>query len=94
MAFLKTKNYFEIWREFRRNLTDEQLMKLCETEFEEIISGITEEAITSTVEQMQKESREQVAQIKNKMQKEINNLRIQQSYQQEEFHTQKLKMIA
>ena len=43
MAFLRTKDHMSLWYVFKRNLTDRQMQKLCETEFDQAISEIVEQ---------------------------------------------------
>lgn len=82
-----------LWREFRRNLQQEDLKEIAENEFEALIQEITEETINKAVEKIQKETTSQVISIKNKMQKEINTLRLQLQYKTEELDNFKLHSI-
>lgn len=82
-----------IWTEFRRNTTEEDLRQICEREFEELISEITQKTITETVENLNRETTRQVLHLKNKMQKEINSLRLQLDYNLDEIEKQKLQLI-
>jgi hypothetical protein len=67
MAFLRGESPLVLWREFRRNISDEAMRHIAENEFEEVISEITQETIQTNVEALQKETTQQVQQIKNKL---------------------------
>lgn len=43
MAFLRGEDSLNIWKEYRRNINDDVMRKIAETEFEELISEITKE---------------------------------------------------
>jgi len=45
MAFLRGESPLVLWREFRRNISEEAMRHIAENEFEEIISDITQETI-------------------------------------------------
>lgn len=67
LAFLRGESVMTIWTEFRRNTTEEDLRQICEREFEELISEITQKTITETVENLNRETTRQVLHLKNKM---------------------------
>jgi hypothetical protein len=50
MAFMRGEDPMNIWQEFKRNTTEELLNKIAAREFEEIISEITKETVSTTVE--------------------------------------------
>ena len=81
-----------LWAAFKRNVTPETLNEIAEREFEDIIQQITQETISETITKMKAETTNQVQQIKTKLQREINALRLQIQYQKEEI--EKLKQQA
>lgn len=86
MAFVKGDEVFKMWKEFKRNCSKSTLRTLCETEFEETISEITSETIQKSIDKFQEEAKLQVLALKQKMQKEINSLRLQVQYKTDELY--------
>lgn len=87
MAFLRGEESFKIWKEFKRNCDNETLKEIAEREFEELISEITQATIQKSVDKITKETTSQVISLKNKLQKEINSLRLALDYKTEELRT-------
>lgn len=52
MAFLKGEDSVVIWKEFKRNCNNQILKEICEREFEQLISEITESTISRAVKKM------------------------------------------
>lgn len=82
-----------LWAAFKRNVTPETLNEIAEREFEDIIQQITQETISETITKMKAETTNQVQQIKTKLQREINALRLQIQYQKEEIEKSKQQAV-
>jgi hypothetical protein len=85
-----------IWKVCKQNLSTEALEKIAETEFADAISKITEKQIRDAVAKVSHEARFQLNDVKEKMSREMNNLRLMISDKTEEnvrLHTAKFAEI-
>ncbi|CDW89079.1 UNKNOWN [Stylonychia lemnae] len=94
MVFTKEKDQEVIWQQIKRKFQIETLEQIAEDEFAEIINKITEKEITTQALKITEESKFQIQDAKDKLQKEISYLRLQISYKQEEIEKMKeLKLL-
>lgn len=73
-----------IWKLVKQNLSLEALEKIAESEFLDAISAICEKQIREAVSRVSNEARFQLNDVKEKMGREMNNLRIMISEKTEE----------
>lgn len=65
-----------IWTQIKKKFSYETLEKIAEEEFADIINSITEKEITTHVQKITDESKFQIQDSKDKLQKEISYLRL------------------
>ena len=93
LAFSKQKDRELLWLQLKKRFTQEDLEKIAEEEFADLVAAITEREIVAQVESIQEEAQFQIKDAKHKMQKEINVLRMQLANRSEDIEKLKLAKL-
>ena len=93
LTFAKQKDRVLLWLQIKVKFSSEELDQIAEEEFAYLVNGICEREIKTQIQAISQESQFQIKDAKEKMQKEINMLRMNLASRDEDYDKLKLQKM-